>query len=457
MEDLGVIDKFVDTFSTYIDSGFGLLGGEVQYLTAIIIGIDITLAGLYWAMGSDTSVIGKFLKKVMYVGVFALIITNFSGLTQIIFKSFGGLGLQATTTTLTHEQLLKPGFIANTGFKAAHPLLIEIGNLTGPIDFFTNIVLIGVLALAWVITIFAFFFIAIQLFVTVIEFKLTTLAGFILIPFALWNKTSFLAEKVLGNVVASGIKLMVLAIIIGIGSTMFGDITSAFQVSIDPITGKKLPVPRIELADAAAVILASMALLALGLFGPGIATGLVSGAPQLGAGAAVGTMAAIGAGALAGGAVAGAAGKAGMKASFGAIKAGASMTGGTKLAFALGKMSTGSEGLKGNIAGAAAVGQAGVMSVAKKAGGKALAAGGAVSTAHGNGARGAMRALSKGMKPAAKSTGAGGAASGGKTQPNWAKKMKKQQHTRNAGRHAAHAMRGNGGGSGQGPSLNPDG
>ena len=68
---LGVIDEFVVTFTSYIDSGFGLLGGEVQYLTAILIGIDITLAGLYWAMGSDNSVIGKFLKKVMYVGVFA--------------------------------------------------------------------------------------------------------------------------------------------------------------------------------------------------------------------------------------------------------------------------------------------------------------------------------------------------------------------------------------------------
>jgi len=451
MEDLGVIDKFVETFSRYIDSGFGLLGGEVQYLTAIIIGIDITLAGLYWAMGSDTSVIGKFLKKVMYVGVFALIITNFSGLSQIIFKSFGGLGLQATTTTLTHEQLLKPGFIANTGFKAAHPLLIEIGNLTGPIDFFTNIVLISVLALAWVITIFAFFFIAIQLFVTVIEFKLTTLAGFILIPFALWNKTSFLAEKVLGNVVASGIKLMVLAIIVGIGSTMFGEITSAFQPVTDPVTGV-VTTASVGLADAAAVILASMALLALGLFGPGIATGLVSGAPQLGAGAAVGTMAAVGAGALAGGAVAGAVGKGGMKAATSSVKAGASMTGGTKLAFALGKMSVGNEGLKGNIAGAAAVAQAGAMSVAKKVGGKALAAGGAISIAHGNGARGAMRALSKGMKPTAPSV-----AGGPKAQPDWAKKIKKQQHTRNAGRHAAHAMRGNSGGSASGPSLNPDG
>ncbi len=41
----------------------------------------------------------------------------------------------------------------------------------------------------------AFFILAIQIFVTLIEFKLTTLAGFVMIPFALFNKTSFLAEK----------------------------------------------------------------------------------------------------------------------------------------------------------------------------------------------------------------------------------------------------------------------
>ncbi|WP_199288538.1 type IV secretion system protein, partial [Hyphomonas sp. GM-8P] len=120
----------------------------------------------------------------------------------------------------------------------------------------------------------------------------TTLAGFVLIPFALWNKTSFLAEKVLGNVIASGIKLMVLAIIVGIGSTIFSSITSTFQP--DEVT----------LEQAASVILGSLSLLALGLFGPGIATGLVSGAPQLGAGAAIGTAAGVAAGTVAGGTLA---------------------------------------------------------------------------------------------------------------------------------------------------------
>src|ERR1700730_14943139 len=38
---------------------------------------------------------------------------------------------------------------------------------------------------------------------------------------SLW-RTAFLLEKVLGNVVSSGVKLLVLAVMIGIGSTIFG-------------------------------------------------------------------------------------------------------------------------------------------------------------------------------------------------------------------------------------------
>src|SRR3546814_6974885 len=99
--------------------------------------------------------------------------------------------------------------------------LEQAKELVGPIDFFNNFVEIAVLVIAWVIVIAAFFILAIQLFITILEFKLTSLAGFILVPFALWNRTSFLAERVLGNVVSSGIKVMVLAVIVGIGSNYF--------------------------------------------------------------------------------------------------------------------------------------------------------------------------------------------------------------------------------------------
>ncbi len=118
--------------------------------------------------------------------------------------------------------------------------------------------------------IIAFFVMAIQLFVSLIEFKLTTLAGFVLVPFGLFGRTAFLAEKVLGNVVSSGIKVLVLAVILGIGSTIFG----AFMTGLgNPPT----------ISDALTLILAAMTLLGLTIFGPGVANGLIAGGPQFGA------------------------------------------------------------------------------------------------------------------------------------------------------------------------------
>ena len=64
----GVIDRFLETFTRYIDSGFGLLGGEIGFLTSTLIVIDITLAGLFWAWGADDDIIARLDKKTKYNG-----------------------------------------------------------------------------------------------------------------------------------------------------------------------------------------------------------------------------------------------------------------------------------------------------------------------------------------------------------------------------------------------------
>src|SRR5712671_181155 len=272
-----IIDQFLETFTRYIDSGFGLLGGEIGYLATTLAAIDITLAGLFWSWGSDEDIIARLVKKTLFVGVFAYLIGNWNSLARIVFESFAGLGLKASGTALASADFLRPGRIAQVGLDAGRPLLDSISNLMGYISFFENFVQIVVLLFAWVVVLLAFFILAIQLFVTLIEFKLTTLAGFVLIPFGLFGKTAFAAERVLGNVISSGVKVLVLAVIVGIGSTLFSQFTAGFggnQPTID---------------NAMSMVLAALSLLGLGIFGPGIANGIVSGGPQLGAGAAVGT------------------------------------------------------------------------------------------------------------------------------------------------------------------------
>src|ERR1700737_176629 len=276
----GIINQFLEAFTRYIDSGFGLLGGEVGVLAPTLAAIDGTLAGLFWAWGADEDILARLVKKTLFVGVFAFLIGNWNSLARVIFESFAGLGLKASGTGLSSADFLRPGRIAQVGLDAGRPILDSISGLMGYISFFENFVQIVVLLFAWVVVLLAFFILAIQLFVTLIEFKLTTLAGFVLIPFGLFGKTAFAAERVLGNVVSSGIKVLVLAVIVGIGSTLFSQFTTGFG-------GNQ---PTIE--HAMSMVLAALSLLGLGIFGPGIANGIVSGGPQLGAGAAVSAAAA---------------------------------------------------------------------------------------------------------------------------------------------------------------------
>src|SRR5882672_784111 len=369
----GIIDQFLETFTRYIDSGFGLLGGEVGYLATTLAAIDVTLAGLFWSWGADEDILARLVKKTLFVGVFAFLIGNWNSLARAIFESFAGLGLKASGTGLSSADFLKPGRVAQVGIDAGRPILDSISGLMGYVSFFENFIQIAVLLFAWIVVLLAFFILAIQLFITLIEFKLTTLAGFVLIPFGLFGKTAFAAERVLGNVISSGVKVLVLAVIVGIGSTLFSQFTAGFggnQPTID---------------NAMALVLGALSLLGLGIFGPGIANGIVSGGPQLGAGGAV----AAGAGLAAGG----------------AGLAGGALVGGAR--------------------GAAAI--AGGAAGAYRAGGL-----GGVASAGGSAIVSPLRRMAAGL---------GGGSSAADSPPAWARRMKRAQTVSQGVSAATHAVR----------------
>jgi type IV secretion system protein TrbL len=422
----GVVDRFLEVFTSYIDSGFGLLGGEVAFIATTLIVIDVTLAALFWSWGAEDDILARLVKKTLFVGIFAYIIGNWNSLSRIVFESFAGLGLKASGTGFTTAELLRPGRVAQVGLDAGQPILESISGLMGYVAFFENFIQIVVLLIAWLFVILAFFILSIQLFITLIEFKLATLCGFVLIPFGLFGKTAFMAERVLGHVISSGVKVLVLAVIIGIGSTLFGEFTAGFGGAT----------PTIE--DAMTIVLASLCLLGLGIFGPGIANGIVSGGPQLGAGAAAGTALAAG-GVLAGG-VAGAklAAGAGASAVAGAASGGARAAGAASGAYALG--SAGKTGAGAMAGGLSAVGQA---------------AGSAAMSPLRRAASAMLDSFREGARSAV--TGTGGTISGGSAAspsapsgpPAWAQAMRRRQAVNHGATVAAHTLRGgDGGGAG---------
>ncbi len=440
----GVIDNFLGIFTSYIDSGFGLLGGEVAFIATTLILIDVTLAALFWTWGADDDIIARLVKKTIFVGIFAYLISNWNMLARIVFESFSGLGLLASGTGFSAADLLRPGRVAQTGLDAGRPLLEAISELMGFVAFFENFIQIACLMFAWVLVLLAFFILAVQLFVTLIEFKLTTLAGFVLIPFGLFGKTAFMAERVLGNVVSSGIKVLVLAVIIGIGSTLFSQFTSGFGGAT----------PTID--DAMAIVLAALSLLGLGIFGPGIASGLVSGGPQLGAGAAVGTGLAAGGAMIAGGAAAGLAARGGVAALAGGaatVRGGAAAAGGASTAYSLASMGqSGAGGVAAGLGGVARAAGAVAASPLKRATSRAADSVGSSFTA---GARGGFGATggSSSMGTVAGTPEVASAVSAPAGVPAWAQRMQRKQAFSQGTTMAAHAIR-SGDGQGAGSSIN---
>ncbi|GAA4492495.1 P-type conjugative transfer protein TrbL [Gluconacetobacter tumulicola] len=398
----GVIDNFLAIFTQYIDSGFGLVQGDVHWLAATLIALDITLAGLFWALAPDEDVLARLIRKTLFIGLFAFIIGDFNGLAKIIYESFAGLGIEAGGGHLTQAQLLQPGRLAQVGIDAGKPILTAISSLVGFVAIFNNAIEIAVLLIAWLIVVISFFVMAIQLFVALIEFKLTTLAGFVLVPFGLFGRTAFLAEKVLGNVVSSGIKVLMLAVIVGIGSTVFGQFTSGFN---DPPT----------INDALTLILASLTLLGLTVFGPALANGLIAGGPQLGAGSAVATAAGvIGAGVAA----ASGAGLA-VGAAAAAVRGGAFVAGGASAAYRAG--------------GAAGVAKTGLSAAASPL--RRAAAG--VRTSYQAGG-----AAATGGAGGATASGAGGGGSAAGKPPAWASRMQRNNRIKGGADAAAQAIKG---------------
>src|SRR5208337_4730646 len=153
----GVIDGFLATFTQYIDSGFGLVQGDVRWLASVLIAIDITLAGLFWAMAPDEDVFARLIRKTLYIGVFAFIIGKYNNLAQIIYNSFAGLGIKAGGGTITAAQLLQPGKLAQVGIDSGKPILTSISGLIGFTSFFDNFVQIAILLIAWLIVVISFF------------------------------------------------------------------------------------------------------------------------------------------------------------------------------------------------------------------------------------------------------------------------------------------------------------
>jgi type IV secretion system protein TrbL len=272
--DPAVLDDFLNTFKTQVDAGFGLIQGDVSATLASLVVISIVITALLWAIDENQNVLASLVRKILLVGFFAFMVAQWHSLSTTVVNGFAALGLKAggggmTVSTFTTS----PSQIVMAGIEVIAALMQYIQKIApGPIEFFAHIDVVIMALVAAIGILIAFVILAVEIVVTIIEFHIVTLVAFVTVPFGVLTQTSFMSERAIGYVVSVGIKLMALAIVVSLGTTVF----DTYTVSSDPGIGEDV-----------GLLLAAVVMVMLALKIPAIAAALISGGPQLNAGGAL--------------------------------------------------------------------------------------------------------------------------------------------------------------------------
>jgi type IV secretion system protein TrbL len=340
--DSGVLTTLLNSFVGDFSGGYARIYPDAMHLLSLLATLEVTIAALWWGF-SEENAIGEIVKKIMKIGFFIFVVANYQTLIGAILDGFVFVGLKAggrSIASATDLSLIKdPSAIVRYGLQITGPIFAHNANYD-VVTAAKNLADILLTNLSALLIILAFFALAIQVFITYLEFFLVAVLGLILVPFGAFKHTAFIAEKVFGAIISFGIRLMVLAFILA---------------TVQPTLARLTPPPDPSLPQVLLLLLTALTVAGLSWHAPAVASGLISGSPSLTAGTVMGTGLALATGAVGAGVAASAAAGAGLsmtKAAAGAVnRAGAAFfgsgegpSGGTSAGVALGSPGGGGEG-----------------------------------------------------------------------------------------------------------------
>lgn len=229
----------------------------------------ISIALNHMLKSDDTDHIRLLISEIIRFGFFFFIIYNYQFLVNAWMQ--GCFQLAEKIAPDGAMQSIDPSAIMKKGYELVQPVLGKISILDLASANFVKLLMTVISAL---LVLFAYFLVAVQVFLTYVEFYLIAAVAFALIGFAGHNKTAFLTEKAIGAVVALGLKMLVLAAVLGISQPLLLNAT--------------LPAAASE-GDMLHVFFIALSIALLAWQAPGLAMSLLSGAPSLTAASALGS------------------------------------------------------------------------------------------------------------------------------------------------------------------------
>jgi type IV secretion system protein TrbL len=154
-------------------------------------------------------------KKILGLSVWLYLIRNYDHIATGLVASFVQAGMLLAGSNADPRVILNPSQILSTGFDVTS----GIGG-----DMLLTTVLDPLNALSYVasyiLILVAFCVLALNVFLALLDYYLALVAGSILIPFVIFAPTRWLGMKPVSALVASGVKLMMVAFVMSVCSTV---------------------------------------------------------------------------------------------------------------------------------------------------------------------------------------------------------------------------------------------
>jgi type IV secretion system protein TrbL len=254
------VNSFLDQFIATADAGFGAISGDINYVLNALIIISVTLSFMQWALAGEAPMAPLF-RKILYVGFFAWLVNNWASLSTIIHRSGAMLGIQAGGGGLTLADLHNPARLGGIGIELFGRTVALAEGMNLLFDFISLMTIF----IAAVFIMLGFFVLALQIFISLLAFKLGSLAAFVCLPWGVFNGTAWIAKGPLGWVVGSCIRLFILALIAS---------ASILFVNTLPAT------LTLDAGGALQVLFVGLFVLGAAWFGPSLAAEVTQGTPH---------------------------------------------------------------------------------------------------------------------------------------------------------------------------------
>ena len=320
-KNVGVFSAILNYFKEHLIKGGKNLMPVAISLSLLLMTIQIATT---WTLYEGQLRMFELIKEVIRFSFILFLIYNFEYLANTFIEGwmyFGGIAsgifnFSADAKAIAAHPIYNPSHLVDVGWACISQVFAKGTSVVHPINSLL-ILVCGIVAYIGVV------FIALQVTITLLEYYMVTCLGVILLPFGLLRYTHFLYNKLIQGIFTFGIKLMVVYFIAGLGGKVLDDLGSVISKDnasadadrivsavdedipglITPemagmITGTGISATSVNFEDVLNFMLLFIIMGYLVWKIPSLVAAMISGSPQMEAGAVAGTAMAFATGAV---------------------------------------------------------------------------------------------------------------------------------------------------------------